>query len=76
MSAETFKAGLMREALTQQVQIFFQRSLADLAYLIGFAGLARLFDLQADLWHTDIHPLPPAAFLTTDINVHKLLWIC
>lgn len=63
MSAKAFKAGLMGEAFTQQMKIFFKFVLAD---LISLAGLASL------VWQADIHPLALATFLTTDIDVHRL----
>jgi hypothetical protein len=63
MSPKAFKAGLVGQTLAKQVKIFFQLVLADLISLASLAG----FD-----WHADIHPLPLAAFLTTDIDVHKL----
>ena len=64
MPAKAFKAGLMGEALAQQMKIFFKFILTGLIRLASLVGRA------------DIHPLPLATFLTTDIDVHKVLWIC
>ena len=60
MSPKAFKAGLVGQTLAKQVKIFFQLVFAD---LISLASL---------VWNADIHPFPLAAFLTTDIDVHRL----
>ena len=56
MTAKTLKAGLMRETLTQEMEMLFE---------IG---------PTCPMWRAYIHPVPLAAFLTTDINVHRRLW--